>query len=199
MLKVLSRRVVPRTSARGSAVVRRRRDIKYHAREGVVFYDGTSGRRRLHEAQVRWAGKRFVLIASAFNPAITRALIDGARGVLAREGISPQQIRVLWVPGAFELPVTAACAASSRPRPEAVIALGALIRGETPQYEVIAHAVAQGLSQVALSARIPVTFGVIVAKTLAQAKARAGGSMGNRGAEAARAALDLLRLFKTLA
>jgi 6,7-dimethyl-8-ribityllumazine synthase len=98
----------------------------------------------------------------------------------------------------FELPVVAARIARSRPRPHAIIALGALIRGQTPQYEVIAHAVAQGLVQVAVSTSIPVTFGVIVATTLAQAKARAGGPMGNRGEEAAMAALAVLRLFDGL-
>ena len=143
-------------------------------------------------------GKQFVLIASQFNRPITLALIRGASAVLRRSGASPSDIRLLWVPGAFELPVVASRVARTRPRPDAIIALGALIRGETPQYEVLAHAVAQGLSQVAVTAGLPVTFGVIVADTLAQAKARAGGSAGNRGAEAALAALAVLRLFDKL-
>ena len=117
---------------------------------------------------------------------------------MRRAGASSADIRLLWVPGAFELPVAAARIAKSRPRPDAVIALGALIRGQTPQYEVIAHAVAQGLSQVAVTAAIPVTFGVIVASTLAQAKARAGGAMGNSGEEAALAALAVLRIFERI-
>ena len=142
-------------------------------------------------------GKQFVLIASQFHASISRSLIRGATSVLRRAGASSHDIRLLWVPGAFELPVVAARAARSRPRPDAIIALGALIRGETPQYEVLAHAVAHGLSHVAVTTRIPVTFGVIVAATLAQAAARAGGSMGNRGEEAARAALDVLRLCET--
>ena len=140
--------------------------------------------------------KRFVIIASEFNPAITRALVRGASDVLRRHGASPRRIRVLWVPGAFELPVVAARLVAGRPRPDAVIAVGAILRGETPQYEVLAHAVAQGLSQVAVTSTIPVTFGIVVAQTQAQAKARAGGSMGNRGAEAAMAALAVLRLFE---
>lgn len=140
--------------------------------------------------------KRFVIIASEFNPSITRALVRGASDVLRRHGALPRHIRVLWVPGAFELPVVAARVVAARPRPDAVIAVGAILRGETLQYEVLAHAVAQGLSQVAVTSAIPVTFGIVVAQTQAQAKARAGGAMGNRGAEAAMAALAVLRLFE---
>ena len=141
-------------------------------------------------------GKRFVLIASQFHPAIARALVRGATDTLIRAGASLPEIRLLWAPGAFELPVIAARVARRRPRPHAIIALGALIRGETPQYEVLAHAAADGLSRVAVETGIPVTFGVIVAATPAQARSRAGGAMGNRGAEAAEAALALVRLFR---
>jgi 6,7-dimethyl-8-ribityllumazine synthase len=162
-------------------------------------------------------GKRFVLIASQFHPPISRALVHGAVDVLRRAGAASSAIDLLWVPGAFELSVVAARVAHRQPRPHAIIALGALIRGQTAQYEVLAHAVAQGLSQVSVTERIPVSFGLIVADTMAQAKARAGlpaprsarrshgrhrgkarqagGSMGNRGAEAALAALAVLRLF----
>ena len=155
----------------------------------------TANRRILPRTGIARA-KRFVIIASEFNPAITRALIRGASNVLRRHGASVRNIRVLWVPGAFELPVVAARVVAGRPRPDAVIAVGAILRGETPQYEVLAHAVAQGLSQVAVTSTIPVTFGVVVAQTQAQAKARAGGAMGNRGTEAALAALAVLRLFQ---
>jgi len=141
-----------------------------------------------------YRGKRVVLIASQFHPSIGRALVRGATTVLSRAGVSRVRVRLLWVPGAFELPVIAARVARSRPQPHAVIALGALVRGDTPQYEVLAHAVANGLTRVAVETGVPVTFGVIVATTLAQAKARAGGSMGNRGAEAAEAALEVMRL-----
>ena len=143
-------------------------------------------------------GKRFVLIASQFHASLVRSLVRGAAGTLRRHGAASGAIRVVWAPGAFELPVVAARAARMRPRPHAIIALGVLIRGQTSQYEVIAHAVAQGLSQVSVSTRIPVTFGVIVASTRAQAAARAGGSLENRGEEAALAALAVLRLFETL-
>ena len=174
-----------------------------------------------HAAATRAAarGKRFALVASGFHPALSRALVRGASRALSRAGVPSDRIRVLWAPGAFELPVLAAWLARRRPRPDAIVALGCLIRGETAQYEVIAHAVAQGLCQVGVEAAMPVTFGIVVAETLAQAKARAGlglrprhglrrprrGRGGparpgaivtNRGEEAAEAALAMLRLFE---
>ena len=137
-------------------------------------------------------GRRYVLIASQFNPTLTRALIKGAVNTLRRAGAVQADIDIVRVAGAFELPVMAARAVKAYPRPDAVVALGALIRGETAQYEVIAHAVAQGLMRVAVASGVPVTFGVIVAETHVQAKARAGGKFGNRGSEAAEAALSVL-------
>jgi len=138
------------------------------------------------------------IIASAFYPTLSRALIQGAAEVLRRAGIPLARIQILWVPGAFELPVLAARALRQRPRPDAVITLGALIRGETPQYEVIAQAVARSLAQLSVDTGVPVAFGLIVATSLSQAKARAGGTHSNRGAEAARAALETLRILETL-
>lgn len=146
----------------------------------------------------RWRNTRVVILAASFNSSIARALVRGATDVLRRSGASGRNIRLLWVPGAFELPVAAARVAAGQPRPHAIVAVGALIRGETPQYEVIARAVAQGLTQVSVRTGIPVTFGVIVATNPAQARARAGGTMGNRGAEAASAALSVLQLFDDL-
>ena len=152
-------------------------------------------RPRLTLSRAAARGRRFVLLASQFNRPIALALVRGATDVLRRSGAVSSAIRVVWVPGAFELPVAAARAVKRHPRPDAVLALGALIRGETPQYLVIAHAVAQGLTQVAVMSGIPVMFGVIVAETAAQAKARSGGAKGNRGEEAALAALAMLKSF----
>ena len=144
---------------------------------------------------------RVVLVVSQFHPAIARSLVRAASDVLRRGGVS--SIELCSVPGAFELPVVAARCARTTPRPQAIVALGALIQGDTPQYAVLAHTVAHGLTSVALTSGVPVTFGLIVATTLAQAKARAGlskrragGSVGNRGAEAARAALDVIQIFR---
>ena len=153
-------------------------------------------RPRLRPSRAAARGRRFVLLASQFNRPITLALVRGATDVLRRSGAASSAIRVMWAPGAFELPVAAARAVKTRPRPDAVLALGVLIRGETPQYAVMAQAIAQGLTHVAIMSGIPVTFGVIVAGTVAQAKARAGGAKGNRGEEAALAALEMLRPIK---
>ena len=138
--------------------------------------------------------RRIAILASTFHRPLARALVRGATRVLHDAGVAPKAITVYWLPGAFELPVAAARVLRRRQTPDAVIALGALIQGDTPQYEVLAHAVAQGLTQLAVTSAIPVTFGVIIAKSLAQARARAGGSMGNRGAEAAHAALAVLQV-----
>ena len=156
------------------------------------------GANHVSETRAAAQGKRFVLIASSFHPDLSRALVRGASRALLRAGVPQDRIRVVWAPGAFELPMLASWLARRCPRPDAIVALGCLIRGETTQHEVIAHAAAQGLCQVGVEAAMPVTFGLIVAETLAQAKARAGRAHGNRGEEAAEAALAMLRLFDTL-
>lgn len=152
---------------------------------------------RISRISVR--GKRFAVVASRFNPSLTRNLVQGALRVLHRAGVLPGAIHVAWVSGAFELPVMAARLAKRQPRPHAIIALGALVKGATVQYEVIASAVAHGLMNVSVSSGIPVSFGVIVAETAAQAKARAGGQMGNRGSEAAQAVLSVLEASSGIA
>ncbi len=138
---------------------------------------------------------RITLLAAAFHRELTDALVRGAKQAISRAGIPARHVRVVWVPGAYELPLAATRLARGRSRPDAMVALGVLLRGETIQYGVLAQAVAQGLTDVTVQTGIPVTFGVIVAGTLAQARARAGGPMGNRGVEAAQAALALLRTF----
>ena len=158
-----------------------------------------------------WKGKRFVIVASKFNRDVTRALARGAATALNDAGVSARQVRTVWVPGAFELPAAASRLAARRPQPDAIIAIGAIIKGQTPQYEALSHAVAQGLASLSVSRALPVTFGVVVANSVAQAKARAGlpaprgayrrkakqagEARGNRGAEAALAALEMVRLF----
>ncbi len=136
---------------------------------------------------------RFALIASAFNRPITQVLVRAAQQTLTQHGVPASGVKVYWVPGAFEMPVVAARLASQIYRPDAIIALGALIRGGTPQYRVIADAVARGLMDVSTRSGIPVTFGVIVARKESQAHERAGGKEGNRGQEAAEAALAVLQ------
>lgn len=140
-------------------------------------------------------GKRFVILASSFHESLSRGLIQGAMRTLLRHGAGAGAVNVVWVPGVFELPIVVSHVVRRRPRPDAVLALGALIRGDTPQYLILAHAVAAGLIEVSIRSGVPVTFGIVVAHTLAQARARSGPGKGNRGEESALAALGVLRLL----
>jgi 6,7-dimethyl-8-ribityllumazine synthase len=142
-------------------------------------------------------GRRVVIVASRFHETITRALVEGARAALRRHGVRSADVRVVWVPGAFELPQAAARLAAGG-GVDALVCVGCVIRGETPHFDYVAGEAARGISAVGRSTGVPTTFGLITANTMAQAKARAGGSVGNRGEEAALAALELVALFANL-
>lgn len=126
---------------------------------------------------------------SRFHENVTTRLLEGARDALRRAGIADAQVDVVWVPGAFELPVAAETAAASQ-RYAAIVALGCVIRGETAHFDYVAGEAARGLGNVALAHQIAVGFGVLTTETEIQALARAGGVVGNKGAEAAEAALQ---------
>jgi len=126
---------------------------------------------------------------SRFHENVATRLLEGARDTLRRAGIADAQVDVVWVPGAFELPVAAEAAAASK-RYAAIVALGCVIRGETAHFEYVAGEAARGLGNVALAHQIAVGFGVLTTETEIQALARAGGVVGNKGAEAAEAALQ---------
>ncbi len=128
------------------------------------------------------------VLVSRYNEDITARLLDGARACFRDNGVPEARVDVIWVPGAFELPVAAEAAAASG-RYAALVALGCVIRGETPHFEYVAGEAARGLGNVALAHRLPVGFGVLTTETLEQALARAGGTAGNKGYEAADAAL----------
>jgi 6,7-dimethyl-8-ribityllumazine synthase len=134
------------------------------------------------------------IVASRFNEAITERLVDGARAALLHHGVRASDVRVVWVPGAFELAQTAARLAGSG-GVDALVCVGCVIRGETPHFDFIAGEAARGISEVGRSSGVPTTFGVITADTRKQAEDRAGGVVGNRGEEAALAALELVTLF----
>jgi 6,7-dimethyl-8-ribityllumazine synthase len=142
-------------------------------------------------------GYRFALIVSRFNESITRALAAGARSALFAAGAVERDVEELLVPGAFELPQAARCVAESG-RFDAIVCLGCVIRGETPHFEYISAAVAQGLMAAAAATRLPIAFGVLTTDTQAQAEARAGQGPENKGAEAARAAIEMAVLFRRL-
>jgi 6,7-dimethyl-8-ribityllumazine synthase len=137
------------------------------------------------------------LVASRFNEEICGALEDGARSCLLAHGASEESIMTFRVPGAFEI-APAARAIIDLGRVDAVIGLGAVIRGETPHFEYVCEAVTQGLSRLAYEAGRPVTFGVLTVDTIEQARARAGGPRGNKGWEAALAALEMAGLLDSL-
>jgi 6,7-dimethyl-8-ribityllumazine synthase len=131
---------------------------------------------------------RVAILVSRYNELITTKLLDGALACCDEAGMKRQDVEVVWVPGAFELPAAAAAAAESG-RYACLVALGAVIRGETPHFEYVAGAAANGLADVSVRYALPVGFGVLTVDTLQQASERAGGSAGNKGHEAAAAAL----------
>ncbi len=142
--------------------------------------------------------RRLAIVASRFNEPITDRLVTGARSCLAAHGVEADAVDVISVPGAWELPWAARLAAASG-RYQAIIAVGCVIRGETAHFEYVAGPAADGLARVALDCDVPVTFGVLTTETPEQAWARAGGPLGNKGWDAAEAALELIDLRDRLA
>lgn len=140
---------------------------------------------------------RFAIVASRWNAPVVDALLDAATAKLQQHGVSIEQIDVVRVPGAWELPVVAAQLANRR-RHAAIIALGCVIRGDTRHYEHVADGCAQGLMQVQVAERVPVLNGVLAVEREADALARAGGEHGNKGEEAALAALAMVELWRNL-
>ncbi len=142
-------------------------------------------------------GRRVAVVVSRFNEGITQRLEAGAVEALLRAGVADDDLDVIRVPGAWELPA-AARAALATERYDALVAVGAVIRGETPHFDYVAGAAAQGLAAVGAEYEVPVGFGVLTCDTVAQAEARAGGTHGNKGADAARAALEMVDLVARL-
>lgn len=138
----------------------------------------------------RGAGRRVVVVASRFNETITRRLADGAVDALMQHGVALDDIDVLWVPGAWELPLGARRALGSE-RYDMLVAVGAVIRGGTPHFEFVATEASRGLANLAAEAELPVGFGLLTCDDMEQAVARAGGAHGNKGWDAALAALEL--------
>jgi 6,7-dimethyl-8-ribityllumazine synthase len=138
-------------------------------------------------------GKRFALIASRFNEALVQQLVNGAVDCLNRLGADEGDVDLYWVPGAFEAPLAASRAAASG-RYDAVIVLGVVIRGETLHFDLVAGEAARGIARVSAETGLPVVFGVLAAETWEQASDRAGGKKGNRGWEAAEAAVEMVNL-----
>ena len=143
------------------------------------------------------AGLRVAVVVASFNDFITSRLLEGARAALARSGVREDDITIARVPGAFELPLVAKRLAESGQQ-DAVICLGAVIRGETDHYEHVAGEAAKGIANAALSSGVPVIFGVLTTDTLEQAINRAGGKSGNNGYNAGLAAVEMANLTRAL-
>ena len=150
-----------------------------------------------YEGKLVADGLRFGIVASRFNDLIVSRLLSGARDALARHGALEEQVEVAWVPGAFELPMVAQRMAESG-RYDAIICLAAIIRGATPHFEYVASEAAKGIAQVALRTGLPVIYGVVTADSIEQAIERAGTKSGNRGVDAARSAIEMVNLLRTL-
>jgi len=149
------------------------------------------------EGMLLGKGLRFGLVASRFNEFITKKLMEGAQDALLRHGVSEADIDAAWVPGSFEIPLAAKKLAQSK-KYDAVICLGAVVRGGTPHFEYIATEVTKGIAAVGLETGLPVIYGVITADTLEQAIERAGAKMGNAGFEAAEKAIEMANLLKSI-
>ena len=140
-------------------------------------------------------GYKYALIVSRFNNFVTEKLQEGAIDALLRSGTKKDEIDILKVPGAFEIPLTAKRCISSK-KYDAVICLGTVIRGETPHFDFVANEVTKGIALLSLEYSMPVSYGIITADNTEQAIERAGNKMGNKGFSAAQAAIELLNLFK---
>jgi 6,7-dimethyl-8-ribityllumazine synthase len=142
-------------------------------------------------------GLKFGLVVSRFNEFLTKKLLYGAEDALLRHGVNQEDMVIAWVPGSFEIPLAAKKLAETK-RFDAVICLGAVVRGGTPHFEYIAAEVTKGIAKVGLDTGLPIIFGVITADTLEQAIERAGTKMGNRGFDAAVEAIEMANLVKNI-
>ncbi|MEK7353116.1 MAG: 6,7-dimethyl-8-ribityllumazine synthase [Chloroflexota bacterium] len=147
------------------------------------------------EGQLLGKGLKFGLVVSRFNDFITNKLLEGAQDALLRHGVRQEDIDIARVPGAFEIPLIAQRLAQTK-KYDAIVCLGAVIRGGTPHFEYIAAEVSKGIAKVGLDTGLPVTFGVITADTLEQAIERAGTKQGNKGFDAAVDAIEMASLLK---
>lgn len=149
---------------------------------------------RVHEGSLESRGRRFAVVVSRFNDLVTSRLVEGALAAFRRHGVSDDDVEVAWTPGAFEIPLAAQRLAASG-QFDAVVCLGAVIRGETPHFQYVAGEAARGVQRTALDTGVPCIFGVLTTDTVEQALDRAGGKHGNKGWDAAAAAMEMAGLL----
>jgi len=151
----------------------------------------------VHQGDLIGKGRTFAVVVSRFNEFLTSRLLAGALDAFERHGVASEAVDVFWVPGSFEIPVTAQRLAAGG-KYDAVVCLGAVVRGQTPHFEYVAGQVARGVATVSQQTGVPAIFGVITTDNLEQAIERAGTKSGNKGADAARAAIEMANLFAQL-
>lgn len=147
-----------------------------------------------YEGNLTAKGKKFAIVASRFNEFIVNKLVSGAEDAFIRHGVSNDDISLVWVPGAFEIPLTAQKLAKSG-KYDAVVCLGTVIRGATSHYDYVCNEVSKGIASVCLNTGIPVIFGIVTTENIEQAIERAGTKAGNKGFDAAVSAIEMVNLF----
>jgi len=152
---------------------------------------------KLYEGVLLGKGLKFALVISRFNEFISKKLLEGAQDALLRHGVNEADIELAWVPGSFEIPLVAKKLAQTK-KYDAVICLGAVIRGGTPHHEYIAAEVTKGIAKVSLDAELPVVYGVLTTENIEQAIERAGTKVGNKGFDAAMEAIEMANLMKSI-
>ena len=152
---------------------------------------------KMIEGKLTGKGLRFCIIVSRFNSFFSEKLLEGAKDALLRHDVSHHGIDIVWVPGAWEIPLVAKEAALSG-KYDAIITLGAVIRGDTTHFELVCAEMSKGIASVGMTQRVPVTFGVLTCETMEQAVARSGSKAGNKGFEAAVAAIEMANILKQL-
>jgi len=153
--------------------------------------------RKVIQGTMSATGKKFCMVVSRFNEFITSKLVEGAVDTLVRHGVLEEHIEVVWVPGAFEIPAVTRKIARKK-KHDAIICVGCVIRGDTPHFDYIAAETSKGIASVGFESEIPVVFGVLTTDTIEQAIERAGTKAGNKGADAAMAAIELVSLYQQL-
>jgi 6,7-dimethyl-8-ribityllumazine synthase len=148
--------------------------------------------------QFKAEGKKFAIVASRFNEFIVKQLISGAEDMLKRHCVADEDISLYWSPGAFEIPAITKKIAETG-KADSIICLGCVIKGATPHFEYVSAEVSKGIATIGLQSKVPVIFGIITADTIEQAIERAGTKAGNKGADAARSAIEMVNLYTHLA
>jgi len=155
--------------------------------------------KRVIEGELVGKGRRFAVVVSRFNGFITKELLAGTLDALKRHQVEEKDIHIVWVPGAFELPLIAKrIAMKSSEKIDAVICLGAVVRGSTPHFDYVASETAKGIAAASMATGMPMSFGVLTADTLEQAIERAGTKMGNKGADAALSAIEMANVVSQI-